>query len=84
MLRGVKRQVKLYDELGPWDAGLPGAFLDAAQILIANGDLARASEILRAVEGWRVSCGGDCVEVSRFGELKKDPSTHELYGVSMR
>lgn len=85
MLRGVEIQVKLYDEQGPGDAELPRAFLDAAQSLIANGDLARASEILRrAVEGWRVSCGGNCVEVSRFGELKKDPSTHELYGVSMR
>ena len=42
MLRGVERQVKLYDEQRPGDAGLPRAFLDGAQILIANGDLACA------------------------------------------
>lgn len=36
------------------------------------------------MEGWRVSRSEDCGEVSRFGELVEDPSTHELYGLSMR
>ena len=38
----------------------------------------------RAVEGWRVSRGEDCWEVSRFGEMVEDPSTHKLYGLLMR
>ena len=40
-LRYVDQQVQLYNEQGLDDAGLPQAFLDAAQIAIANGDLAR-------------------------------------------
>jgi hypothetical protein len=41
-LRYVDQQIRLYNEQGPDDNGLLRAFLDAAQIAIANGDLARA------------------------------------------
>jgi hypothetical protein len=40
-LRYVDQQVRLYNERRPGHLGLPRAFLDAAQIAIANGDLAR-------------------------------------------
>jgi hypothetical protein len=40
-LRYVDQQIRLYNEQGPDDVGLPRAFLDASQIAIANGDLAR-------------------------------------------
>lgn len=46
ILRYVDQQMSLYNEHGPHDAGLPRAFLDAAQIAIANGDLVRAQILL--------------------------------------
>lgn len=49
----LDQQVRLYNEQGPDDAGLSRAFLDAAQIAIANGDLARGRIFAeRAVSGW--------------------------------
>jgi hypothetical protein len=41
-LRYIDQQIRLYNKLGSNDNGLPRAFFDAAQIAIANGDLARA------------------------------------------
>jgi hypothetical protein len=46
ILRYVDQQIRLYNEHGPHDAGLPRALLDAAQIAIANGDLVRAQILL--------------------------------------
>jgi hypothetical protein len=84
-LRYVDQQVKLYNEQGPDDNGLPRAFLDAAQIAIANGDLARGRIFAeRAVFGWRMGLGGDSTEVISFGALTQDPSKHELYGIPMK
>jgi len=40
-LHYVDQLVRLYNERRPGHLGLPRAFLDAAQIAIANGDLAR-------------------------------------------
>ncbi|KAL9127121.1 MAG: hypothetical protein Q9217_003947 [Psora testacea] len=84
-LRYVDQQVRLYNEQGPDDAGLPRAFFDAAQISIANGDLARGRIFAeRAVSGWRTDLGGDSMEVIKHRTLARDPSKHELYGVSMK
>jgi SET domain len=84
-LRYVDQQVQLYNEQGPDDAGLPRAFLDAAQIAIANGDLARGRIFVeRAVFGWRTAGGSDRAEVIEYGALAQDPSKHELYGISMK
>ena len=84
-LRYVEQQVLLYNEQGPDDAGLPRAFLDAAQIVIANGDLARGQIFAeRAVSGWRTSQGSDSTEVIEYGPLARDPSKHQLYGMSMK
>jgi len=85
ILRYVDQQVHLYNEQGPGDSGLPRAFLDAAQIAIANGDLARGRIFAeRAVSGWQTSSGSDCKEVLQHGSLAHDPSKLELYGKSMK
>jgi len=81
----VDQQVRLYTEQGPDDAGLPRAFLDAAQIAIANGDLARGRIFAeRAVSGWLMVLGGDSMEVIEHRTLARDPSKHSLYGISMK
>ena len=81
----VDQQVRLYNEQGPDDAGLPRAFLDAAQIVIANGDLARGRIFAEgAVSGWWTALGGDSMEVIEHGTLARDPSKHKLYGLSMK
>jgi hypothetical protein len=84
-LRYVDEQVRLYNEIGPYDTGLPRAFLDAAQISIANGDLARGRIFMeRAVFGWRMALGNDSPQVAEYGALAKDVSKHELYETSMK
>jgi hypothetical protein len=85
ILRHVDQQTHLYNEQGPDDNGLPRAFLDAAQIAIANGDLARARIFVeRAVLGWIVLEGDDSSQGLQYKALIQDPSKHELYGMSMR
>ena len=76
-------QVRLYNEQGPDDAGLPRAFLDAAQIAIANGGLARGRIFAeRAVSGSWTVLGGDSIEVIKHGTLARDPLKYMLYGIS--
>ena len=83
-LRYVDERVRLYNE-GPGDAGLPRAYLDAAQIAIANGDLARGHIFAeRAVEGWRTAYGSDCKEVIEYSPLARNPAKLPLYGLSMK
>lgn len=82
-LRYVDQIVQLYNEQGTDDAGLPRAYLDAAQISIANGDLARGRIFAeRAVSGWRVSKGDDSPEVMQNKPFARDPTTHPLYGLA--
>ena len=84
-LRYVDQQVHLYNEQKPDDAGLPRAFLDAAQIAIANGDLAKARIFAeRAVLGWSILEGDDSSSVLQYRVLTQDPSRHEFYGMSMK
>ena len=84
-LRYVDQQIRLYNEQGPNDVGLPRAFLDAAQITIANGDLARARIFAeRAMLGWIVLEGDDSSDVLQYRDLMQDPSKHELYGISTK
>jgi hypothetical protein len=85
ILRYVDQQIRLYNEQGPDDNGLPRAFLDAAQIAIANGDLARARIFAeRAALGWVVLEGDDSSKVLQTRALSQDPSKHDLYGNSMK
>ncbi|KAF1828517.1 hypothetical protein BDW02DRAFT_615361 [Decorospora gaudefroyi] len=68
-LRYVDERIRLYNEQGPGDSGLPRAYLDAAQITIAHGDLARGRIFAeRAVEGWRTAHGSD--SKARFTSTK--------------
>ncbi|OBT86392.1 hypothetical protein VE02_05288 [Pseudogymnoascus sp. 03VT05] len=84
-LRYVDQQIRLYNELGPNDNGLPRAFIDAAQIAITHGDLARARNFAkRAVLGWIVLEGDDGPQVLQYSALTQDPSKHELYGTTMK
>ena len=85
ILRYVDQQIRLYNEQGPHDNGLPRAFLDAAQIAIANGDVARARIFAeRATLGSIVFEGDDSSRVLQNRALFPDPSKHELYGLSMK
>ncbi|KAL8668533.1 MAG: hypothetical protein Q9168_006837 [Polycauliona sp. 1 TL-2023] len=85
ILQYVDRIVRLYNEQGPDDAGLPRAFLDAAQVVIAHSDLARGRIFAeRAVSGWKTSSGSDCMELIQHGHLAHDPSKLGLYGMSMK
>lgn len=82
ILRYVDQQIRLYNEQGPHDTGLPRAFIDAAQIAITHGDLARARIFVeRAVLGWTVLEGDDSSQVLQYRALIQDPSKHELYGI---
>jgi hypothetical protein len=84
-LHYADQRVRLYNEQGPGDSGLPRVFLDAAQIAIMHGDLARGRILMeRAVSGWRTAQGDDSPEVMRFEHLVLDPSKHELYGISRK
>ncbi|KAE9994730.1 hypothetical protein Vi05172_g8266 [Venturia inaequalis] len=84
-LRHVETMIHLYEEQGQGDAGIPRSLLDAAQIAIAHGDLARGRTFAeRAISGWRMSGGDDCEEVLEHGYLVVTPSKLRLYGLSMK
>ncbi|TGO20352.1 hypothetical protein BPAE_0304g00070 [Botrytis paeoniae] len=84
-LRYVDQQIRRYNEIGPNDTGLPRAFYDAAQICIANGDLARASIFIeKAVRGWTVLQGEDSPSVLQYKALLQNLEKHELYGMSKK
>lgn len=84
-LRYVDQQISLYNEHAPDDSGLPRAFFDAAQIVIAHGDLARGRIFAeRAVLGGTVLEGGDGPAVFEYKRLLQDPSKHRMYGLSMK
>lgn len=85
VLRYVDRQVSLYNQQGPDNSGLPRAFFDAAQICLANGDLARGRIFAeRAVSGWIISGGDDCTQVLQHAGLVDNPSKFGLYGMSKK
>ncbi|KAF7933948.1 uncharacterized protein EAE98_003657 [Botrytis deweyae] len=84
-LRYVDQQVRLYNELGPHDTGLPRAVYDAAQISIANGDLARARIFVeKAVAGWTVLQGAHSPRVLQYTALLRNLEKRELYGMSQK
>jgi hypothetical protein len=84
-LRYVEERVRLYNEYGPGNSGLPRPYFDAAQIALANGDLARGRIFAeKAVEGWQTAQGSDSMEAIKYGSLAQDPSEFPLYGLSMK
>lgn len=84
-LRYADDLVRLYNEQGPGDAGLARTYLDAAQIVIANSDLARGRIFVeRAVKAWQTANGSECKEVIEQGPLARNPAKLGLYGLSKK
>ncbi|KAH8158238.1 hypothetical protein CIB48_g10003 [Xylaria polymorpha] len=78
------RQVRLYQELGREDVGFAHAFDMAAQLSIANGDLARGRIFAeKGASVWKTTVGNDSTQAIEQGAIAKDPSKHEFYGLSM-
>ncbi|KAI0914716.1 heterokaryon incompatibility protein-domain-containing protein [Ustulina deusta] len=84
-LRYLDQQVHLYRDQGREDVGFAQAFVNAAQLAIANSDLARGRIFAeRAASVWKTTVGGDDTQAIKHGALAQDPSKYELYGVSMK
>lgn len=84
-LRYLDREIQLYNMTGPDDPGLSRVYLDAAQVAIVHGDLARGRIFAeRAVRSWRISGGSDSKNVIEYGALSQNPSQLPLYGMSMQ
>ncbi|MCJ1382121.1 hypothetical protein MMC17_005233 [Xylographa soralifera] len=84
-LRYFDQQVRLYDEQGREDVGFAHAFVNTAQLVIANSDLARGRIFAeRAASVWKTTLGGDSAQAIKDGALAQDPSKYELYGTSMK
>lgn len=79
------RQVILCNEEGRYDVGLAHAFVSAAQLTIANGDVARGRVFSeRAASVWTTVLGGDSKEAEKWEVLARNPSMLPLYGFSMQ
>jgi hypothetical protein len=84
-LRFFDQQVRLYNEQGREDVGFAQAFVNAAQLAIANSDLARGRIFAeRAASIWKTTIGGDSTQAINLRALAQDPSKHELYRVSTK
>ncbi|ORY09142.1 hypothetical protein BCR34DRAFT_589506 [Clohesyomyces aquaticus] len=87
MLSYVDEQVRLFNarETTPDEVGLARAYPDAFQIVIANGDLARARIFAeRVLSLYLTSLGNDSPDVTEYRKLVKDPTTHDYYGMSRK
>ncbi|KAI0438720.1 heterokaryon incompatibility protein-domain-containing protein [Xylaria telfairii] len=77
--------VHLYRDQGREDVGFAEAFVNAAQLAIANSDLARGRIFAeRAASIWKTTVGGDDTQAIKHEALAQDPSEYELYGASMK
>ncbi|GJC90558.1 SET domain-containing protein 5 [Colletotrichum liriopes] len=84
-LRYFDQQVRLYNEQGREDVGFAQAFADAAQLVIANSDLARGRVFAeRAASVWKTALGVDSMQAIEKGALAQDPLKHELFGISTK
>jgi hypothetical protein len=64
---------------------LPQAFLNAAQIAIANSNLARGRIFVkRAVSVWKTALSSNSLEVIKPATLAQDPSKHMLYRILIK
>jgi hypothetical protein len=83
--RYVDERVGLINEQGGTEPLLPRAYLDAAQVAVANGNLARGSVFTKmAVEEWRIAQGSDSDDVVKYELFIRDLTKFGLYGISMR
>lgn len=79
------QQVRLYNDQGRDDIGFAQAFVNAAQLVIANSDLARGCFFAeRAGSVWKTTLGGDRTQAIKHLALAQDPSKYELFGISMK
>jgi SET domain len=79
------QQIRLYNEQGREDVGFAHALANAAQLAIANSDLARGRIFAeRAASVWKTTLGSDSTEAIKYRALAQDPSKYELCGVSVR
>ena len=84
-LRYFDQQVRLYNEQGREDVGFAQAFVNAAQLVIANSDLARGRIFAeRAASIWKTTLGGDSLQATKHEALAQDPSKYELFGISTK
>jgi hypothetical protein len=84
-LRYFDQQICLYNDQGREDVGFAQAFVDAAQLVIANSDLARGRIFAeRAASVWKTTLGSDSTQAIEYGALAQDPSKHKLFGISTR
>ncbi|KAK2053463.1 hypothetical protein LY76DRAFT_274506 [Colletotrichum caudatum] len=84
-LRYLDQQVRLYNEQGREDVGFAQAFANAAQLVIANSDLARGRVLAdRAASVWKTTLGGDSTQAIKHGSIAQDPSKYELFGFSTK
>ncbi len=84
-LRYFDQQVRLYNEQGREDVGFAQALVNAAQLAIANSDLARGRIFAeRAASVWKMTLGGDSAEAIKHGALAQDPSRYKLCGISIK
>jgi hypothetical protein len=83
MLRHVDERAELCKKPTPGASGLSRAYIDAAQVAIANGDLVRGRAFVeRALEGWRIAYGSDSVEVLQYTPMAQNPTKLSIYGIS--
>ncbi|KAH6637398.1 hypothetical protein C7974DRAFT_140533 [Boeremia exigua] len=84
-LRYFDQQVRLYIEQGREDVGFAQALANAAQLVIANSDLARGRIFAeRAASVWKTILGGDSTQAIKHRALAQDPSKYELFGVARK
>jgi hypothetical protein len=77
--------LRLLEEERVADARIPRLYYDALQIVIANGDQARAKAFAERAYAARVVLEGeDSPETIRLKGLIEKPANHRLYGTSMR
>lgn len=79
-LRWVGEQISLYIEHSTDGIGLPKAYYYAAQIVVANGDLARGRIFAeRAFRGNIVLAGDDDIWTLQYERMMQDPAKHEIH-----
>lgn len=83
-LRYADERVRLYNQQGPGNFGLPRTYFDATQVAIADGDLARGRIIAeKAVERWRTAYGSDSKEMMEYSSIVRNSAKPQVYGLSV-
>jgi hypothetical protein len=84
-LRDAGELLRLLVEEEVADARIPRLYYDSLQIVVANGDQARARVFAqRAYAARALLEGEDSPEVIRLKGFAERPSSHRLYGMSMK